>query len=249
MAETTRSAGVHSAIGLQTNYNPAAQRARELVASGALGRILTARMYSGTMAFSQKIGAADAYLEDAGNGATLVSIHGGHALDLAVALLGDLKEISALATTQYPEIQVGDDSARRTRSIPDHLLVQSRLADGGALSIEVAGGRKPEESLFRLEVAGDRGSLALDGGAPRGFQSSRLKLSLKGEPQPVDEAESQSLPDTAANVAGLYAALRDDILNDTRTVPSFDRAVSLCRLLDGVMSSAQTGRRQPVNTV
>ena len=245
--------GLHVAIGLQTRLNPAARRARELVAAGALGRVLTARMYSGTVAFGPKMGTADAYLDDAKNGATLLTIHGGHALDLAVALLGGFEEVCALTTTQYPEVMVGDDdgSARRTtRTSPDHLLVQARLATvgGGALSVEVAGGRPPGATRFRVEVVGDKGVLALDGGELRGFQSGRLRLSLNGEPQAVDEGETgPPMPDTAANVAGVYAALRDDIAHGTSTVTGFDHAMRLTRLVDAVTASGQTGVRQPAN--
>lgn len=244
LAAAARAAGVHVAVGLQTRMNPTMHRARDLVASEAIGRVLSARLYSGTAAFSPNITTADAYLENAENGATLVSIHGGHALDLAIAVLGQFADVSALATTQYPHIEVGDDSTRQARSIPDHLLVQARLTDGGALSIEVAGGRPPEASRFRLEVIGDKGTLALDGGAPRGFPTGRLRLSLNGEPQAVDEGETDSMPDTAANVAGIYAALRDDIAQETSTAPDFDHAVHLARLMDDVLSSAQTGTRK-----
>ncbi len=233
------------AIGVQTRTNPAALRARELIAAGAIGRVLSARLYSGTIAFRPKIGKADAYLEEAGNGATLVTIHGGHALDLAALVLGSFQDVAALTTTQYPEVEVGDEGKRQARHIPDHLLVQSRLASGGALSVEVAGGRPPGSTPFRLEVTGESGDLVLEGGAPRGFQSARLRLSLKGQPQAVDEGELAAMPDTAANVAGVYAALRDDIASGTTTVPDFDHAVRLSRLIEEVCASAETGTRKP----
>jgi hypothetical protein len=66
----------------------------------------------------------------------------------------------------------------------------------------------------------------------RGFQSSRLHLSINGEPQSVDEGEIASMPDTAANVAFLYAALRDDILRGTSTAPGFDHAVRGASLIE-----------------
>ncbi len=146
MTEAAQSAGVHAAIGLQTRMNPAVQRACELVASGAIGRPLSARLYSGTVAFSPKITAADLYLEDAENGATLVSIHGGHALDLALAVLGPFADANALATTQYPEIEISDKAKRQARSIPDHLLAQARLTSGVALSVEAGRPRRPRSA-------------------------------------------------------------------------------------------------------
>ena len=244
LAAAAGKTSVHAAIGLQTRKNPAALHARKLVASGAIGRVLSARLYSGTVAFRPKIGKADAYLEDADNGATLVTIHGGHALDLACAVLGGFEDIAALTTTQYSEIAVGDEGKKQARTIPDHLLVQARLASGGALSVEVAGGRPPEATPFYLDVTGEDGNLLLEGGAPRGFQSARLRLLVKGEPQPVDETEVASMPDAAANVAGVYAALRDDILRSSKTVPGFDDALRLARLIEDVCTSGQTGAKR-----
>ncbi len=92
-------------------------------------------------------------------------------------------------------------------------------------------------------MTGEGGDLALDGGAPRGFQSSRLRLRLKGELQQVDEGEAAAMPDTAVNVALVYAALREDIHRGTSTVPDFAHAVRLTRLLDELLSSSRTGIR------
>ncbi len=239
LAAAARTAGVHAAIGLQARLNPVARHARALVASGAVGRVLSAQLCSATIAFAPKIGAADAYLEKAENGATLITIHGGHALDLAAAVLGPLENPTALATTQYPEVEVGEEGKKQARSIPDHLLVQARLAEGGgALSVEVAGGRRPEATDFWLEVVGDAGRLMLEGGAPRGFQSARLQLLFNGEARPVNEGEIAAMPDAAANVAAVYAALRDDVANGTSDAPGFDHAVGLTQLIDEVCASS-----------
>ncbi len=245
MARAAKAAGVHVAIGLQTRMNPAARRAREIIAAGEIGRVLSARIYSSTMAFGPEVEDAMSFAEEAANGVTLVTIQGAHTLDLAVAVLGPFVDLSALTTIQYPEIEVGDNARRQTRSTPDHLVVQGRLAGGGALSIEVAGGRPPEATPFSLMITGEKGDLVLEGGAPRGFQSGRLDLSLRGEPQPVKEGETGAMPTEAANVAGVYAALRDDVLRGTSTVPDFEHAVSLARLVGDVLSSAQTGTRKP----
>ncbi len=41
----------------------------------------------------------------------------------------------------------------------------------------------------------------MEGGAPRGFQSGRLRLLLDGVAVPVGEGEATPMPDEAANVA------------------------------------------------
>ena len=242
MAAAAQAAGIHAAIGLQTRANPTAIRARDLIVSGAVGRVLSAHVYSSTAGFGPVVPAPYLYLENPENGVNMVTIQGAHTIDLAVFVLGRLFDLSALNTIQYPVIEAGDERKLRARVTFDHMLVQARLATGGALSIEVAGGR-PAETPFRLEVVGEQGVLAIDGGAPRGFQSGRLRLSLNGEAQQVDDGEIKAMPDSAANVAGLYATLRDDIRQGTFTAPDFQRAVALSRLIDHEMVAAQTGTR------
>ncbi len=243
LAAAAQKGSVHTAIGLQTRGSPAARRARELIASGAIGRPLTARVYSPTLGFGPKTNPAEAYTEKPENGVTVVTIQGAHTLDLVVALLGGFADVAALTSRQYPEIRIGD-GAPQARTTFDHLLVQGRLASGATASVEVAGGR-PAGTPFQLEVVGEAGVLLLDGGAPRGFQSGRLRLSLNGEPQAVDEGETASMPDSAANVAAIYAALRDDIAQGTHTVPDFRYAVRMARLIEDVAASSQSGQRRP----
>ena len=77
-----------------------------------------------------------------------------------------------------------------------------------------------------------------------GVQSGRLQLLINGQPEKIDEGPLASMPDAAANVAGIYAMLRDDILNNTRTVPDFDHAVRLHRFVDAVLRSSLRGARE-----
>ena len=243
MTAAARAAGVHAAVGLQLHGSPVVRRASALVASGAIGRVLSVSAYSATAGFGPDVPAPFIYLEDPRSFANLVTIQGAHTIDLAITVAGALGDLSALATAQYPEIRAGDDKEVRKRVTFDHLLMQGRLAKGGTLSVEVAGGRPPE-TPFRMEVVGETGTLRLDGGAPRGFQSGRMTLSLDGQPQRVDEGELAAMPDAAANVAGVYAALRDDILNATQTTPGFDHAVRLTQLIEDILAASDSGTRK-----
>jgi hypothetical protein len=85
-----------------------------------------------------------------------------------------------------------------------------------------------------MEVTGEHGNLVVEGGAMRGFQSGRLKLSLAGKPHLVDEGEVAAMAAEAANVAAMYAALRNDIISGTSAAPDFEHAVRLEKLIDDV---------------
>ena len=241
LAAAARAAGVHVAIGLQTRVNPVAIRARELIKSGKIGRVLSARVYSSTAAFGRVVPASMIYSEAPESGVSLVTIQGAHTVDLAIAVLGEITGASALTTIQYPEVEVGDKAVRQVRVIPDHLLMHARMDGGGALSVEVAGGRPPDATPFSFEVVGTEGGFTLEGGAMRGFQSGRLSLSVNGKAERVDEGETASLPDIAANVAKMYEVLRDDIAHGTANAPDFAHAVWLARLIEDLLSSGHGG--------
>ena len=243
LRDAARAAGVHVAIGLQTRENPALKKAADLLKTGALGRILSARMFSGTIAFGATESESDSYLEDPENGATHLTIHGGHAIDAVVALLGGLDVLDALGTIQYKQIDIEKGTRVLERTIPDHLLIQGRLNAGAGVGVEVDGGRAQGDTRFRFEITGERGGMVLEGGAAVGFQAGRLTLSVNGERQAVDEGEFAALPEAAANIAAMYAALRDDIAADRRSVPDFDHAVKLTRLVSAIDSSARLGQR------
>ena len=82
LAAAAKAAGVHNAIGLQLCASPAAVKARDLVQSGALGRLLSVNSFSSSTGFGPDAGSQFAYLEDPASFANLITIQGAHTLDL-----------------------------------------------------------------------------------------------------------------------------------------------------------------------
>jgi predicted dehydrogenase len=241
MAAAAGARAVHVAIGLQAHMSPAAGRAAELIAAGAIGRPLTARIFSSTAGFAPHLPATHAYLNTIESGANLITILGGHTLDLAIVVLGGIDSLDALSTVQHPTVTLTDTGEQIQRTAPDHLLVQARMISGCVLAVEVAGDRAPD-TPFTFEVVGTEGRILLAGGHPNGFQAGRLTLSHNGERQCVDEPPD-TLPAAAVNVAAVYRALARDISSGANTTPDFDHAVRLTRLIDDVVQSANTGHR------
>ena len=242
MAQAAAATKVHTAIGLQLRQSPQVKAAGELIASGKLGRILKVNAYSSTVGFGPTVPAPFVYLEDPGNFANLVTIQGAHTLDLLIALLGGFASLAATTSRQFPEIEVGDNQDRRQRTTFDHLLVQGHLRDGAPVSVEVAGGQA--DAPFRIEIHGEKGALHLSGNAPRGLQSGRITLGGDTGGAVAEEGELTGFPDSAVNVAGVYAALRDDITQGTRRVSGFTHAEKLSALMEEILASAAEGRRR-----
>ena len=127
MAKAAATANVHAAIGLQMRSNAAVLQARKALQAGRIGRPLTARIISNTAAFGPKVETAMVFGEDGANGVTLISIQGAHTFDLSMAVLGPFAALSALATTQYPKVAVGEDAALKSRTTSDHVFLQGQL--------------------------------------------------------------------------------------------------------------------------
>lgn len=247
IADAARSAGVKHAIGLQLRESPTVRMARDIVASGALGRTLSVNVSSTTAGFGPDVPPQFAYLEDPATFANLVTIQGAHTVDLLIALGGPLAFMSALCSRQFPLIQVGEPRRSRERITFDHLIMQGQHATGAPFTLEVAGGRAGN-SPFHLDLIGEKGCLRLDGGAARGLQSGRIGLLRDGERQAVDEEPFAALSDAAINVAGVYAALRDDIRHGTSTVTDFEHAVRLTQLIEDVLAGPRGAVGSNANT-
>lgn len=229
MAAAASRAGKHAAIGLQARFSPSVQKARELIDSGRIGRILSARVLSTTIALGPAVGPDAVYMEDPATGVTVYTIHGGHTFDLVEALLGTVTGARVQLSTLYPEVTLPDGTQAK-RQVPEHALFTGRLKGGAPFSIEVAGAREAAWP-FELEVIGSAGKLVLRGGGPRGFQTTSLGLFVNGL---AIAMRAHALSEAAVNVAGLYAALRDDIARGTHEVPGFAHALALTEALDSM---------------
>ena len=233
--------GRHAAVDLQARANPAAMRARELLASNAIGRVLNVTVYSSTMAFGAAVTKQSLYLEDPASGMNLTTIQTAHTVDLVIHLAGSLTSLAALRTVRYRDLTVtgADGDAPQTfhRTVPDHVLLQGRFADGGALTMQVVGGRPPGDAPFRLDIQGEHGTLTLDGGGDRGFQAGAMRLHRDGKPVIVPDTIGGDLPDSVINVAHVYAGLRSDIASGATDTTGFEDAVRLSHLIDDLIKS------------
>src|SRR5947208_16538041 len=71
------------------------------------------------------------------NGANVLTITGGHAIDALCAVLGEFAEVSARVSTQIPEWRSLEGTPVPVDS-PDSINVIGRLASGAEVSVHVA---------------------------------------------------------------------------------------------------------------
>jgi predicted dehydrogenase len=250
MAEAAGS--LHTAIGLQGRHNPAVRRAAELVASGRLGRLMSARVGATTVAFGPQSLSMYDYFNKAASGASFLTITTGHVLDVVEAVLGNITEVDARTELLWPRIEIIDTGETSIRDIPDHVDLIARTASGAPVSVQVLAGVSAEETRFTFEIRGSEGWLKLDGNHPAGVQVGDLSLSSSLEFAAPDLPVASGVGPTAAsfwtgasiNVGETYASLARDLAAGTHTTPGFAHALHNSRLVAAVERAAQTGERQ-----
>ncbi|XEY16313.1 Gfo/Idh/MocA family oxidoreductase [Azospirillum sp. HJ39] len=256
LAETEEMAAaagsLHTAIGLQGRHNPAVRRAAELVASGRLGRLLSARVAATTFGFGPQSPAAYDYFNKAASGASFLTITTGHVLDVVEAVLGIITEVDARTELLWPDIEIVDTGATSAREIPDHVDLIAKTASGAPVSVQVLANVPAEDAAFSFEIRGSRGWLKITGNHLAGVQVGDLTLSSSVAFDPPDAPVASGVGPAAAdfwvgaaiNVGEVYASLARDLAAGTHRTPGFGHAVHNSRLVAAVERAARTGERQ-----
>lgn len=237
LAAAARAAGTHVAIGLQGANALAVRHAARLVREGAIGRPLSLRVVSSTAGWGAVAPPHYAYLQDRRNGATLATIAGGHTLAMVEAVAGAYEEVSARNSILRDRVEIAGTGEVVARTCADHMLIHGRHASGCVSNVEITAG---EDAPLRFELRGSEGVLEIRGHHPGGYQCGDLTVATSPPAEAQPASDLAGLEGAAINVARLHADFADDIRNGTRTVPDFDAAVRLTRLLDAIeVSSAQ----------
>lgn len=254
MAALARTSGVLGVVGTQAPLAPEIAYARQLIAEGFVGDVLSTTLVGwggalqggGTIPDKRTYG----YLLDRANGASLLTIPVGHTLAALTSVLGELVDVSAVLATRRPTARTIDTGDILPVSAPDQVLVSGVLASGIPVALHYRGGAPRHGDGLVWEINGTKGDIRLSGSSGH---SQMVQLSLEGVRgdekafQPLDVPASFRVgwpPDVEpGNVARLYAAMARDLRQGTSTAPTFDDAVALHRVIDAIERAADSGRR------
>jgi predicted dehydrogenase len=244
-------AGVRNAVGLQSRHHPAIRYARDLIADGRLGELLSVTL---TYSLSTPERWPERYtaLFDETKGVNHLAIVCGHSIDMLRQVVGDFAELSATLATRLTRVPIIETGREVEATSPDQIVVSGLLESGAAASAHVVTGG-PKGSGFRIEVHGRVGRLVLfsDGDSLVGPEFTVLLGQGQGGLEPVTLPERYlpllpSAPPAVRNVHQVYTDLARAIRTGEPVEPNFDTAVSMHRVLDAIKLSAATGtRRRP----
>jgi predicted dehydrogenase len=156
-------AGVKHMTAFNYRFVPALQQARQLVQSGALGRIYHFRaVYLQEWLMPQHQVPLNWRLDKASSGTGAIGDIGAHIIDLARFLVGEISSVGALVRTFTTERPLPDGSGTGKVEVDDAFVTTVEFANGAIGTLEgtrFAAGRKNHQAL---EINGEKGSISFD---------------------------------------------------------------------------------------
>lgn len=254
MAALVSTSGLQGVIGLQARCAPPLAYLRDLVASGEIGEVLSSNMFGTGIQWGGWVDRPNTYLLDPANGATLLTIPFGHAVDVMCHCLGEFASLSATTAIRQPvvkQIENGESWEKRT---PDQIVVTGTLASGTLATVHYRGGTS-RGANFAWEINGTKGDVRLEaaGGHAQMFDMSlRAGFGSDKQLKALDiPSEYRWVPDNiggvALNVAQVYRRLSDALAGRGATGMDFNIAVARHRMLAAIEEAAASGRQIRLN--
>lgn len=163
MLEAVERAGVKHMVAFNYRFVPAIRQARELIESGALGRIYHYRaIYLQEWILPHYDTPRIWRLDRAAAGSGALGDLGAHVIDLAHYLVGDIARVGAMARTFIDERPLPDGSGSAPVDVDDAFVATVEFAGGALGTLEAtrfAAGRKNHQVI---EINGEKGSLRFD---------------------------------------------------------------------------------------
>jgi predicted dehydrogenase len=227
--------------------NPAVWRAAQLLSSEEIGKPFNARIVSTTVGFGPESPSSHDYFNKKSSGANLLTITGGHTLDVVEAVLGPIAEVDSRAEMLWPTVNLTDVSQESLRETADQIDILGKTRSGIVFTANIHGGSAPDDARFSFEIRGSNGWLSLTSSHPYGFQAGDLKLTSNIPfEKPQAAVVSGGFMGSAINVGEVYAYLIRDLRAGTYNTPSFRHALHNARLIEAVRRAAERGERQRV---
>ncbi|MCJ8012175.1 Gfo/Idh/MocA family oxidoreductase [Paenibacillus sp. KQZ6P-2] len=250
MKELNQSTIKH-AIGLQSRQSDEVKLVKELVDNKEIGRILSINMKVSTHAKGNWVDQAGSYILDRKNGATLLTINGGHALDVVTYIFGHFTEVQAGRHTHYTEARILDNDRTINKNIEDQYMINGKINNDIPIVVHLQGGAYPQ---FLLEIQGEKGIIRLYQNQSIGhpqyggmsvsiakYDSTQTIVTSQPSDFTVLMVDNTKVPFT--NVFRAHQSFAKDILLNSNETPDFHDAFDLHRLIAAIEASAETGER------
>ena len=145
-------------VGLQGRSAPVFRWLADLVANGAVGDVLSTTVVALTEGWGGPASERMRYTLDRENGATMLTIAFGHAIDTVAMVVGELEDVVATTATRRRQVPLAGIAATVPMTAEDQIAISGTVTGGAILSAHYRGGL---ESGFSLLIDGTEGSLQI----------------------------------------------------------------------------------------
>ena len=243
---------VRTLVGLQARQNPSVLKAKDIVASGKLGKILGTSMYGHGGIFGPTIPEGFLYALPIEAGANLITIPFGHCVDALCYVLGEIESLSATLNNHRPELLLVDSDGTDVKTVKktahDYVSISGTLVSGGNVDVQFAGGSSRTGRNFYWEINGTEGSLILDDAPIGHIQMHPLVVKyISNEPGAKPEVVRHARVekgDSSYNVGKAWDAFVGLGKEEGHQVTTFEDALLRHRMIDAIYRSAEKGTRE-----
>lgn len=242
--------GVKTLVGLQARQDPSVRKAREIVQRGDLGQIIGTTMLGAGGIWAGPVTTGFEYSLPIENGANLVTIPAGHAMDALCYVLGEFRDLQATLANHRPKIPIVDGEGNVLKTVDktshDWMSVTGNLVDGGVATVVYQSGASQTGKNFYWEIIGTKGTLLLEGpvGHVQMFHPTLKIVMAGGKEAKLEEVkvEASSKPmDFSFNVGKAWDAF---VGHGDGNVTTFEDALVRHKMIDAIYRSNESGKRE-----
>lgn len=253
LAALAREKKLKTVVGLQGRLHPPIRFLRELVRQGAIGRPLSTsiRAHPGEATWYGHFDPPFEFMAESANGANMLSIAVGHALEPLAQVLGEFDSVSAVVSNRRGNGVRLRDGSRMKNDTPDEIAAVGFLQNDIVASLHYSAGN-PSAKPMSWEILGSAGSLLVESPTAGYLHIGELEITLTQGSAPARRIavppaylnDHPGLGAAAAGVARLYVQLAVDLDTGSSDVPDFETALRRHRTLAAFTSSFAKGVRE-----
>lgn len=219
---------------------------------GYVGSVRSVRMHVSMHSFQALRSQDLAWTIPAGNFSHVLSIYGGHFMDMLFHMIGSPAGISAEVVNQFPNITIAETGQTLPTTAPDQVLVIGSLAGGGVFTVQIEGGKRNGSGL-QIDITGTGGDLRISNAMSfqnpadnliEGSQADGGVLRTLPIPEDYSSLAASTLDASVLDLTHLYAAYAAGGGDENYRAPDFADALRTHRLIDLISHASLSGKRQ-----
>jgi len=252
LLQLAEEAGVRHVVGLQRTLGRSSLHLSQLIEERYIGEVRSVRMHVSMGSFGPTRSSTLEWTLSAENFSHVLSIYGGHFMDMLFHAVGRPETLSAVVATQFPTLTLASTGKQYPNETPDAFMVMGRLVGGALFQIQIEGGKQNLSGL-QIEITGTKGDMKILN--ERAFVTKHhdvieVALGDKGAwtslllPCATKLIPCTDLDASVQDLAQLYAAFASDRRSGGTQARSFADALQLHRLIDAINASSRSGKTE-----